>query len=36
VAAYELGLSPAQATGLQNAAYEQLKSEGLLADPAGF
>jgi hypothetical protein len=36
VAAYELGLSPAQATGLQNAAYEQLKAEGLLADPAGF
>jgi hypothetical protein len=36
VAAYELGLSPAQAIGLQKAAYEQLKAEGLLADPAGF
>ncbi len=36
VAAYELGLSPAQAIGLQKAAYEQLKAEGLLADTAGF
>lgn len=33
VAAYELGLSPAQATGLQQAAYEQLKAEGLLPEP---
>jgi hypothetical protein len=32
VAAYELGLSPAQATGLQSAAYEQLRAEGLLPD----
>ena len=33
VAAYELGLSPAQATGLQQAAYEQLKADGLLPEP---
>jgi hypothetical protein len=33
VAAYELGLSPAQATGLQKAAYEQLKADGLLPEP---
>ena len=32
VAAYELGLSPAQATGLQSVAYEQLRAEGLLTD----
>lgn len=32
VAAYELGLSPAQATGLQKAAYEQLKADGLLQE----
>lgn len=30
MAAYELGLSPVQAAGLQRAAYEQLKAEGLL------
>ena len=35
VAAYELGLSPAQATGLQQAAYEQLKADGLLPEPLG-
>ncbi|MFO0541654.1 MAG: hypothetical protein ACK5X4_05130 [Phenylobacterium sp.] len=33
VAAYELGLSPVQATGLQKAAYEQLKADGLLPEP---
>ena len=32
VAAYELGLSPAQARGLQKAAYDQLKSEGLMPE----
>ena len=32
VAAYELGLSPAQAIGLQKAAYEQLKADGLLTE----
>jgi hypothetical protein len=32
VAAYELGLSPTQARGLQKAAYEQLRAEGLLPD----
>jgi len=35
VAAYELGLSPAQATGLQQAAYEQLTADGLLPEPLG-
>lgn len=35
VAAYELGLSPAQATGLQRAAYEQLTADGLLPEPLG-
>ena len=35
VAAHELGLSPAQATGLQQAAYEQLKADGLLPEPLG-
>ena len=33
VAAYELGLSPVQATGLQKAAYEQLRADGLLPEP---
>ena len=32
VAAYELGLSPTQARGLQKAAYDQLKSEGLMPE----
>lgn len=32
VAAYELGLSPAQARGLQKAAYDQLKAEGLMPE----
>ncbi|MFM1959011.1 MAG: hypothetical protein RL588_528 [Pseudomonadota bacterium] len=32
VAAYELGLSPAQARGLQKAAYDQLKAEGLMSE----
>ena len=31
-AAYELGLSPTQAKGLQEAAYAQLRAEGLLPD----
>lgn len=31
-AAYELGLSPVQARGLQKAAYDQLRAEGLLAE----
>ncbi len=32
IAAYELGLSPTQAKGLQEAAYAQLRAEGLLPD----
>lgn len=32
VAAYELGLSPAQARGLQKAAYDELRAEGLMSE----